>query len=163
MIFLGWIVIACTVCTNCKSTSTRWKSGLRCNTRQTSYLLGVLHCMYMWATLGHHYVDVDYYYSKLPVTGCRPSDVQSMLGWQGWSCPRVSYHAFERPCACFFSYDISWYEMIVLHIHTNLVWVDDPASRVLLARAAQQWGKQAAQWIRWLPCLHLRHYRAVLK
>ena len=46
---------------------------------------------------------------------------------------------------------------------THLVWVDDPASRVLLARAAQQWGKQAAQWIRWLPCLHLRHYRAVLR
>ena len=32
----------------------------------------------------------------LPVTGCRPSDVQSMLGWQGWSCPRVSYHAFYK-------------------------------------------------------------------
>ena len=30
---------------------------------------------------------------------------------------------------------------------THLVWVDDPASRVLLARAPQQWGKQAAQWI----------------
>ena len=84
--------------------------------RQTSScLLGVLHCMHMWATAGHHYVYVDYY-SKLPVTGCRPSDVQSMLGWQGWSCPRIPYHEFERRCACFFSYDISsWYNMIVLH------------------------------------------------
>ena len=67
--------------------------------------------MHMWATAGHHYVYVGYY-SKLPVTGCRPSDVQSMLGWQGWSCPRVSYHAFERRCACFFSYDISWYKIL---------------------------------------------------
>ena len=71
--------------------------------------------MHMWATAGHHYVYVDYY-STLPVTGCRPSDVQSMLGWQGWPCPRVSYHAFEQRCACFFSYDISsWYNMMVLH------------------------------------------------
>ena len=82
--------------------------------RQTSCLLGVLHCMHMWATVGYHYVYVDYY-SKIPVTDCRPSDVQSMLGWQGWSCPRVSYHAFERCCASF-SYDVSsWYNMIVLH------------------------------------------------
>ena len=67
----------------------------------------------MWATVGHHYVYVDYY-SKLPVTGCRPSEVLSMLGWQGWSCPRVSYHASERRCACF-SYDISSWYIIVLH------------------------------------------------
>ena len=51
----------------------------------------------------------------VPVTGCRPSDVQPMLGWQSWSCPRVLYHIFERCCACFFSYDISWYNMTVLH------------------------------------------------
>ena len=28
-------------CMYCKSTSTRWKSGFRCNTRQTSCLLGI--------------------------------------------------------------------------------------------------------------------------
>ena len=76
----------------CKSTSTRWKKRFEIKyswCRQTSScLLGVLHCTHMWATAGHHYVYVDYY-SKLPVTGCRPSDVQSMLGWQGWFCPRV--------------------------------------------------------------------------
>ena len=82
--------------------------------QQTSCLLGVLHCVHMWATVGHHYVYVDYY-SKLPATGCRPSDAQSMLGWQSWSFPRVSHHAFERRCACF-SCDISsWYKIIVLH------------------------------------------------
>ena len=38
-----------------------------------------------------------------------------MLGSQGWSCPRVSYHAFERRFASFF-YDISsWCIMIILH------------------------------------------------
>jgi len=37
-------------------------------------------CFALKATSEHHYVDVDYY-SILPVTGCRPSDVQSMLGW----------------------------------------------------------------------------------
>ena len=80
----------------------------------SSCLLGVLHWMHVWPTASHHCVYVDYD-SKLPVTGCRPSDVQSTLGWQGWSCPRVSYHAFKRRCACF-SYGISsWYDMIVLH------------------------------------------------
>ena len=88
--------------------------------RQTSCLLGVLRCMHMWATVGHHdvyLVYVDYFfYCKLPVTGCRPSDIQSTLGWKGWSCPHVWYHAFERRFACFFSYVISsWYIMIILH------------------------------------------------
>ena len=81
---------------------------------QTNIVMsGVLHCMHMWAK--HHYVHEEYC-SKLPVTRCRPFDVQPMLGWQGWSCPRVSYHAIERRCACFFSYDTSsWYDKIVLH------------------------------------------------
>ena len=68
----------------CKSTSTRWKSGLRWNTCTHHVdnhvcLVFRIDCMHMWATVGHHYVYVDYY-SKLPVTGCRPSDVQSIGG-----------------------------------------------------------------------------------
>ena len=79
----------------CKSTSTRWKSGLRWNTHGVDkYHVCLVFCiitcicklpwditMFMWTTR---------YNSKLPVTGCRPSDVQSMLGWQGWFCPHVS-------------------------------------------------------------------------
>ena len=102
-----WVHYVC-----CKSTSTRWKSGLRWNTHGVDkHRVCLVFCIAcICATVRHHYVYVDYY-SKLPVTGCRPSDVQSMLGWQGWSCPRVSYHAFERRCACF-SYDISWYNIL---------------------------------------------------
>ena len=50
--------------------------------QRSACLLGVLHWMHVWATVEHHHVYVDCY-SKLPATGCRPSDVQSMLGWQG--------------------------------------------------------------------------------
>ena len=47
--------------------------------------------MFMWATI----------VNSLSQVADHP-----MLGYQGWSCPRVSYHAFERRRACF-SYDIS--------------------------------------------------------
>ena len=33
--------------------------------KQTSCLLGVLHCVHMWATVGYHYVYVDYYLSQV--------------------------------------------------------------------------------------------------
>ena len=41
--------------------------------------------------MGHHYVDVDYY-SKLPVTGCRPSDVQS---WVDRAGPVLAYRTIH--------------------------------------------------------------------
>ena len=95
------------------STSTRWKSGLRWHTHGVNIMSAWCFASHVWATVGHHNVSVDCY-SKLPVTGCRTFDVQTMFGWQGWSCPRVLYHAFQRRCACF-SYDISSCNMIVLH------------------------------------------------
>ena len=47
--------------------------------------------VYVVGYLGTYYVDVDYY-SKLPVTGCRPSDVQSM------SLSQVADHPMSSPC-----------------------------------------------------------------
>ena len=62
----------------CKSTSTRWKSGLRWNTRGVDkhHNVCLVDCIACICELPQDisYVYVDYY-SKLPVTGCRPSDV----------------------------------------------------------------------------------------
>ena len=77
------------------STSTRWRSGLTWSTvvhtpgiisvcclwcrQMPSCLPGVLHSMLMWATIVHHEVYVNYY-STLPISCYRSSDVRSRLG-----------------------------------------------------------------------------------
>ena len=76
------------------------------------------------------------YNSKLPVTGCRPSDVQSMLGWQGGHI--LEYRTMHSNDVALVSSPMISLLDIIWKYSTHLVWVDDPASRVLLAIAAQQ-------------------------
>ena len=158
MIFLGWIVIACTVCT-------------------VSRLVLVERAVW-GATLDKHHVCLVFCIACI----CElPWDI-TMLMWTTIvnSLSKVADHPMSSPCWVDRVGPVLAYRTMHLNnvvpasspmIHldvkwlysTHLVWVDDPASRVFLAIAAKQWGKQAVQWIRWLPCLHLRHYRAVPK
>ena len=99
--------------------------------RQTSYLLGVLHwklprniTTLMWTTIIYSLAQVADHPMSSP---CWVDKAGPVLAYR-----TVHLNDVVSASSPMISLDIKY--------STHLVWVDDPASRVLLARAPQQWG-----------------------
>ena len=122
----------------CTSTSTRWKRGLRWNTYGVDkhHHVCLVFCMSCICELPQDItVYLDYYRNSLSQVADHPMSSPCRVDRAG---PFLAYRTIHLNDVAPASFRMTSLLDIIWWYSTHLIWVDDPASRVLLAIAAQQ-------------------------